>query len=683
VDGGVEGAEQLPIAQRLERYYQTLRIYPRHLLRARAAAAVKRRTIQPLEAYFLLRPARRVSVRSRPPLLPGVEGLRDRADFGPRLDAAWARTRQLARGTFELLNHQVSFSERIDWAYRAAPAEWREVLQSGDYLLDVGIASLEEPEPDGLPYTVFRGVVRDWMRSNRPGRGEGWHPYPLSRRVVNWIYATQLLAPALAADEPFAVRLRASLYRQVRFLERNIERDRADSHLVANSRALFVAGWYFDGEDAVRWRLLGRDLLWAELRNQVGADGGHCERSPMRHAAVLADYLEVLAILHAAGEEIPPWVGKKARAMAGFLQRLLLPDGGLPLMHDSVPGDVPPPAELLAMAAAAFREPGLRPGKDGALDVWPYIVLGDDGARTFCQLPHIEEPPTSRALRRTGFYVFAGPNGDEMIVDAQGIASPHLGAHAHCNIFNYELAVSRRRVIVDSGVSGYEPGPWRDYFRSTRAHNTVAVDGAEQSELWGAFNVAGCAQVGPVRWLVREGLTYFEATHDGYARLAPGLLHTRRIFFLPGRFWCVCDEVRGTGAHQLESFIHLHPDVRVDVACQGTTAFQVHWPDGTLRIVPFETDAVELTSGTFDNVARGWYAPALGSRQAAPVLTMSVAGELPRTFGYLLLPRFNGQVYVRCNRDAFLLRVDVVIDNWEYQMTCVQDEVELSARRWR
>jgi hypothetical protein len=65
------------------------------------------------------------------------------------------------------------------------------------------------------------------------------------------------------------------------------------------------------------------------------------------------------------------------------------------------------------------------------------------------------------------------------------------------------------------------------------------------------------------------------------------------------------------------------------------------------------------------------------------VLTLSVGGELPRTFGYLLLPRFSGQVYVRCNRDAFLLRVEVVIDNWEYQMTCVQDEVELSARRWR
>jgi len=476
--------------------------------------------------------------------------------------------------------------------------------------------------------------------------------------------------------------MRASLFRQVKFLERNLERYRADSHLIANSRALFIAGYYFEGEEGARWRLLGQDVLWAELRNQFGGDGGHCERSPMLHAAVLADYLEVLAVLRTAGEEVPPWVAKKVRGMAGFLQRLLLPDDGLPTMHDSVPEGIVPPSELLAMAAAEFREPSLRPRTEG-FDVWPYVVLGDDGARTFAQLTPLAEPPTSRALRRTGYYVFAGPNGDEMVVDAQGIAAPHLGAHAHCNVFGYELAVNRQRVIVDSGVSGFEPGMWRDYFRSTRAHNTVAIDGAEQSELWGAFNVAGSAQVGPVRWLVREGLTYFEATHDGYSRLEPGLMHTRRIFFLPGRFWCVCDDVRGTGEHQLESFIHFHPDVQLDVACQGTTAFQAKWPDGTMRVVPFETDSVELTSGTFDEVPRGWYAPSLGTRQATPVLTLSAAGEMPRTFGYLLLPRFSGQVYVRCTRDAFLLRIDVMIDNWEYQMTCVQDEVELSARRWR
>jgi len=383
------------------------------------------------------------------------------------------------------------------------------------------------------------------------------------------------------------------------------------------------------------------------------------------------------------GEEIPPRVAKKVRGMSGFLQRLLLPDGELPLMHDSVPGGVPPAADLLRVAAGYLREPSLRPAGEGPIDVWPYILLGDEGARTYAQLTPVEEPPTSRALRRTGYYVLAGPGGDEMVIDAQGIPAAHLGAHAHCNIFGYELTVGGRRIIVDSGVAGYEPGPWRDYFRSTRAHNTLAVDGAEQSELWGAFNVAAYAHVGPVRWLVRDGLVYFEATHDGFARLVPGLWHTRRVFFVPGRFWCVCDDVRGSGIHRLESFLHFHPDTRMEVACDGGMAFQANWPQGTMRVVPFQMDSVELTWGSVDGIPRGWYAPSFGDLNPAPVLVVNSSGDLPRAFGYLLLPRFDGEVYVRCTRDAFVLRIDVTIDDWEYQMTCVQDEVELTARQWR
>lgn len=675
--------ERLPIAQNIERYYQTLRIYPRRLLRARAAAAVKRRTIHPLQAVFSLPPARRARLRARPPILPGVAALRERVNLGPRMEAAWQRTRQLARGRFDLLGREVVFTDHIDWFFAEVPPEWRRVLQSGDYLVDIGLAGLEEPEPDALPYTVFRGIVRDWLARNRPGRGEGWRSYPLSRRVVNWIYASQLFAPALTADEPFHVRLRSSLFRQAHFLERNIERGRADTHLIANGRALFVAGWYFDGEVSPRWRSLGRDLLWGELRNQVREDGGHCERSPMRHALVLSDYLEVLSIMYAAGDEVPQWVEKRVRAMAGFLRRLLLPDGELPLMHDPVPSGAVPANELLEVAAAHFREPSFRAAGEGPMNVWPYILVGDEGARRYANLIHAEEPRASHALRRTGYYILAGPDGDEMIVDGQGIAAPYLGAHAHCNIFGYELTVGGQRVVVDSGAAGYEPGVWRDYYRSTRAHNTVSVDGAEQSDLWGAFNVAGYAEASPVRWLVREGLVYFEATHDGFTRLEPGLLHTRRIFFLPGRFWCVCDEVRGTGVHNVESFVHFHPETRVDVACNDGTAFQVLWPRGTMRVAPFEADAVELTSGSLDGLPRGWHASSFGNHRPSPLLVLNKRGELPLTLGYLLLPRLTRQAYVRCERDAFLLRVDVVIDDWEYRMTCVQDEVELTARQWR
>ena len=53
-------------------------------------------------------------------------------------------------------------------------------------------------------------------------------------------------------------------------------------------------------------------------------------------------------------------------------------------------------------------------------------------------------------------------------------------------------------LLVDTGTSTYAPGPVRDYERSTAAHNTVEVDGANSTEVWGAFRAARRARVGKV-----------------------------------------------------------------------------------------------------------------------------------------------------------------------------------------
>ena len=102
-----------------------------------------------------------------------------------------------------------------------------------------------------------------------------------------------------------------------------------------------------------------------------------------------------------------------------------------------------------------------------------------------------------------------------------------------------------------------------------------------------------------------------------------------------------------------------------------------------MQVIPFEADSVELTAGSMDDVPRGWYAPSFGVLNPAPVLVLNSSGKLPHTFGYLLLPRFAGDAYARCTREAFLLRIDVVIDDWQYQITCVQDEIDFNARQWR
>ncbi|MDT9110874.1 heparinase II/III domain-containing protein, partial [Escherichia coli] len=72
---------------------------------------------------------------------------------------------------------------------------------------------------------------------------------------------------------------------------------------------------------------------------------------------------------------------------------------------------------------------------------------------------------------------------------------------------------------------------WRDYFRGTSAHNTVRVDGEDQSVIGGNFmwlqKANACCDV----WETTSTRDFFVGSHDGYLRLPDGVLHRRSIEF--------------------------------------------------------------------------------------------------------------------------------------------------------
>ena len=139
-------------------------------------------------------------------------------------------------------------------------------------------------------------LIRRWIDENPPATGAGWDPYPASLRIVNWI--KWALGGGLLPGE--AVH---SLAVQARHLERRLEYHLLGNHLFANAKALVFAGMFFEGPEADRWLWKGLDLLEREVPEQVLADGGHFERSPMYHSLILEDLLDLVNLGRAYSEE--------------------------------------------------------------------------------------------------------------------------------------------------------------------------------------------------------------------------------------------------------------------------------------------------------------------------------------------------------------------------------------------
>jgi uncharacterized heparinase superfamily protein len=238
---------------------------------------------------------------------------------------------------------------------------------------------------------------------------------------------------------------------------------------------------------------------------------------------VLGDLLDVHRLAESAATSPVPGIGPAVANMRRWLGAMLLPDGDVPLFNDCT-------------------------------------LVGTDRVRALGAAP----PPVGErvtVLQPSG-YVVVRRGRLHMVADVGPPCPPNLPAHAHADCLSFELAVDGRRLIVDSGTSTYAPGRRRGLERSTAAHNTVEVDGADSTEVWGVFRAARLSRA-QLEWVGVEGdRNVITASHDGYRRL-PGRPVHRRRWAVGDDAVVVDDDVIGSGAHRAVFRLHVAPGVPV------------------------------------------------------------------------------------------------------------------------
>lgn len=473
----------------------------------------------------------------------------------------------------------------IDRDFGSAPG-WRE---SPSRLWGYHLHYLD-PLRESASFAERLRLLDAWTASQPFGSAPGWEPYPLSLRLVN---ALEFLVAA--GGSSLAQRCDA-LAMQSWWLEGNLETDLGANHLWKNALALCWSGRCLSGRAADRWRRLGDALATAELAHQLLDDGFHYERSPGYHAVLVDDLIRLERLLRAAGEIDGPFgqtiLTARRRALAALVS-VLHPDGEIPLFNDTAFGQAPPTAWILERAA----------------EIDPGAVL--DG-------------PASGAPA-AGLHRLVGDRST-MIFDAGEIGPPEQPGHAHADTLSYELSFEGQRVIVDAGVFDYEASPTRAYARSTRAHNTVEVDGLDQSEMWGAFRVGRRAHPFDVRRAGPGRTDAITAAHDGYVHLPGRPVHRRSVEHLGGDAWRVEDRIEGAGTHVAVSRVRFHP--AFEVAAHDGGVLSASNGRVLVRIVADPPGRLEVESGR--------YFPRFGVEERCAVVRLEAAGPAPLRIAYRL-----------------------------------------------
>lgn len=439
---------------------------------------------------------------------------------------------------------------------------------------------LEDVEPVAREAWMLR-----WIRENpREAGGIPWEAYPLSIRLANWC------AHFCREGKPPPPPILASMGLQAASLEAQLEFHLDANHLLENLLALTHVLLYVDPSDpsAVRAQAQAFRLLRRELEAQILPDGGHFELSPMYHALLLERLLNLLNAWPDAGfhPDLLAFLEGRAAAMLEWMEVMSV-GGEISLFNDSAWGQSPPAPTLIAYGAAVLERsaPSARAG---------LTSLPDSGYFRAERAPWI------------------------LLFDAGGLGPEHQLGHAHCDMLSACLWHEGRPLLVHPGTPWYVPGEARDYCRSTRAHNTMEVDGTDQAELWSAHRVGRRGHPLYARNRTEGDALILEGAHDAYSHLEGSPVH-RRVISLDSAGAVFRDVLESRSTRTAgRLFFHFHPDCRLE----GKGRF---W---RVRLGP---SVFSLECDSPLSQEEGWYSPEFGLRIPAPALSVRIGPDPVKT----------------------------------------------------
>ncbi len=451
-----------------------------------------------------------------------------------------------------------------------------------------GVLGYDEP----LKASEFVGTIESWLKAcerretvaSRTGYLRGfWTPYAVSLRIIT-------LCRYAGWTEGFSDQILRFLYKNLLFLENNVEHDVGGNHLFENGAALVIGGAAFP-DDGGRFVNLGIDVLESATEAQFLADGYHYERSPMYHLAVTMRLLTSLSVLEKSEREVPSWLqGIVTRSMS-YLLYLRPPDERIPLLNDSVFDE----AERLNTMLQYARSVGV----DFNADIGPSNISGESGLH------------------------WLSSGGIQMLVDAGDSGPASQLAHTHNDPGTVLIWRGSVRLITDTGTFDYQPGDRRQTARSVRAHNTVEIGDTEPVAFNGRFRMSEAIETTTTRLASDE----VSAVSIDYCAGRDHQYTHRRTCYEGSDWILVWDKFTHDDETEIEemsytSRLHLHPDVSI----RDDPPFQLIYQSvPQLSIQLFDIDELMIRTAP--------YFPRYGEEQDREVLTISF--KTPSS-GYLL-----------------------------------------------
>ncbi|MCP4022455.1 MAG: heparinase, partial [Desulfobacteraceae bacterium] len=475
-------------------------------------------------------------------------------------------------------------------------------------------------------------LIKSWVKKNPYPIGVNWASGIESGvRLANLVWALSCLEKYTFSDDDTAAINTFVYFNAVRLHRYPSKYSSANNHLLAEGFGLFVAGLFFPHfQEADTWLKQGKSILENECSRQILPDGGSFEYSTTYLSFVFDFFLLFKICCNSNGIEYNKTIDHQLEKSCEFVKRISDENGNIPNIGDQDSAVLVNFGlnnhenfqSILNTGSILFDRPDLI--ADTKTDLKTFLLTGKMVPEQ-TSLRRIESQ-SAIVLKDSGLAVIRDRVDNKEILfvgNATPLGMAPLYAHGHLDALSFYLSVDGEEIFIDPGTYLYHnSGIWREYFRSTAAHNTLRINRKDMSKQTGDFMFARPYAIIENTLDKTGGGIIWKAGHDAYKAKEPFADVNREVCWDTRKNeFIIKDTITNQARAMIELFFHFHPECKLASREDG---FKITRGNVNIDLRPDTSLQSQILQGSHEPVA-GWYSP--GFNQIMESFTIRLYGQ--------------------------------------------------------
>ena len=481
----------------------------------------------------------------------------------------------------------------------------------------------------------FTNLLGSWIEKNPYLVGVNWYSnIEVNIRLIVFYFCWEILRAEdiMASNREFKNFIDTewipTIYQHCKYSYANPSKfSSSNNHLISEYAGLFIATTLWNFNESKKWNRFAKNGLEREIVRQHSARGLNKEEA--------AEYIQFITdfflLSYVAGENsrnsFSDTYKNQLKEIFKYIHDFLDISGNFPQYGDEDDGKVitfdrKGPfnnfKSLLTSGTILFNDAELK-RKSNGIDIKNKVLFGDNCIEKFDSIEVKEQTEDSAFYPEEGHFFFRKCEADKEIylhLNAAPLGYLSIAAHGHSDALAFLMHINGNPFFIDSGTYSYHVSKeWRNYFVSSKAHNTITLDNKNQANhvadtMW--LNHYKCKIIDHIKSGDYEKVV---ATHNGYK----GAKHTRSVEFIKSKDeFLITDELQTLDGkpHTLFFPFHLHPEVVVE---KNNFGFLLEKDSIKVQLITNKYLNFKVINGETSPIL-GWYSPSFMVKQPTNVI---------------------------------------------------------------